>query len=316
MKKFFYLMSILFLLNACDDGDVAVQDISFESATGAICGSLAYKIKGNEVLIINFKDISKALINDQTKPKEPIVLNITDNSVTYRAYNAVPTAANFCGALPPASPIVVEEWTATGGTIEITSTTSKTTSTATTGNINAETIDGYNQLIILRNITFKKPNGEQFYEELRFGNIKSDFTPLNLTFNLQDIERCTDSGNNNLTARNGISTLISFNNITNLIQNTVTTTPRVAAISAPNNLYYRVFTNFDVIASKCALTYATTDTSLKQEWKATSGSVEVITTSSGAVFIHKVYLKGVRFQKGNSEFYLGDDFLLGEISTN
>lgn len=316
MKKFLYLFSILFLINACDDGDVAVQDISFESATGAICGNLAFKIKDNEVLIINFKDITKSLINDQTKLKVPILSNIPENSITYRAYSGVPTAANFCGALSPAAPFVIEEWTATGGTIEITSTISKTTSTATTGNTNAETIDGYNQLIILRNVTFKKPNGEQFYEELRFGNLKLDFVKLDFTvFNLQDLEKCTTSGNKNLTAKNGISSLISFDNVTNLIQNTVTTTPRIATISVTNNLYYRVFDNLNLSTYNCALTYAATDTSVKQEWKASTGIVEVTTTQTGAQFIHNVVLKGVKFKQGNSEFYLGDSFKLGEIKT-
>jgi hypothetical protein len=317
MKKFFGLLALLFLINSCDDGDVAVQDISFENATGAICTNLAYKIKGNEVLIINFADIKKAFIDDQTIANKPISLNIADgNSVTYRAYNDVPTASNFCGALPPASPIVVEEWTATGGTIEITSTISKTTSTATTGNTNQETIDGYNQLIILRNVTFKKPNGDQFYEEFRFGTIKPDFTRLNFEiFKQQTIEKCET--NNNLTSKNGITSLISFDNSSGIIQNsaTIVGSPRVATISPTNNLYYRVFDNLNFITYKCATSYLTTDSTLKQEWNATSGTVEVTTESSATNFIHKVRLKGVKFKKGNTEFYLGDDFELGEFET-
>lgn len=315
MKNFFGILFLLFLINACDDGDVAVQDISFESATGAICTNLAYKIKGNEVLIINFADITKALVNEQTETNKPISLNIADgNSVTYRAYNDVPTAANFCGALPPASPIVVEEWIATGGTIEITSTISKTTSTTTLGNINQETIDGYNQLIILKNVTFKKPNGDQFYEEFIFGNIKKNYSQLNFD-SLKEIgiKKCNSTTNFNLT--NKIATnLISINTASNLILDSVTTSPRIASISATNTLFFRVFKILDLTNYECATSYPTSE-NLLEEWKATSGTVEVTTESIGNAFIHEVRLKGVKFKKGNSEFYLGDNFLLGKIES-
>ena len=318
MKKLFGLLSLLFLINSCDDGDVAIQDISFENAAGAICGNLAYKIKGNEVLIINFADIKKAFKDDQTIAKEPISLNIADgNSVTYRAYNDVPAASNFCGALPPALPIVVEEWIATGGTIEITSTISKTTSIATTGNTNQETIDGYNQLIILRNVTFKKPNGDQFYEEFRFGTIKTNFSQLNFDlFKVESIEKCGGIIYN-LTSKIGTTNLISIDNISELTPNVITTvgSPRIAVISANTNLYYRVFEGLNQTNYKCKTSYLATDPTLKQEWKATSGTIEVNTEKIGAKYIHKVSLKSVKLKKGNSQFNLGDDFELGKIET-
>ncbi len=317
MKKLFGLLSLLFLINSCDDGNVAVQDISFENATGAICGNLAYKIKGNEVLIINFADINKAFFDDQTITKKPITLNIADgNSVTYRAYNDVPTASNFCGALPPASPIVVEEWIATGGTIEITSTISKTI-TATSGNTNQETIDGYNQLIILRNVTFKKPNGDQFYEEFRFGTIKKNYSQLNFDlFKVEPIEKCGGIIYN-LTSKIGATNLISIDNISELTPNEITPvgSPRIAVISTNTNLYYRVFEGLNLTNYKCKTSYLTTDPTLKQEWKASSGSIEVNTEKIGAIYIHKVSLKSIKLKKGNSEFNLGDDFKLGKIET-
>ena len=213
---------------------------------------------------------------------------------------------------------MVEEWTATGGTIEITSTISKNNSTATTENTNAEQIDGYNYLIIFKNITFKKPSGEQFYEEFRFGNFKPKYDLLNFAvFKEQIIEQCDDLNNvnnKNLTVRNGVTSMISFDNKPDLIQNVVTVegSPRTSAISADNNLFFRIFTtNFDTTESKCRQKYLPTEYS--QEWKAVSGKVEVVTTQqSSNVYIHKIYLVGIKFNKGNSEFYLGDKFYLGE----
>ena len=310
MKKFFGFIVLLFLINSCNDGDVAVQDISFESVGGLSCGNLTYKIKGNEVLILNIAAEEKAFQNDQTLSNAPKIYIIGEkNSVTYRAYNGVPTGNNFCGALPPASPIVIEEWTAISGTIEVSTTLIKTITETT----NAETITGYNHLVLLKNITFKKPNGEQFYEEFRFGNYKTDFPVLNFTVFTEPIEKCSTS--NILTSKNGSTSLISFDNTNNLIQNTVTTTgnPRVGTISATNNLYYRVFSAINLTGYKCAASYLPAD--YLQEWKAISGTVEVTTTQSNLLFIHKVRLKSVKLKKGNSEFSLGNDFSLGEIQT-
>ncbi len=312
MKKFFGILFLLFLINACDDGDVAVQDISFEDVEGLKCNEngIVYKIKGNEVLILNIPKDSLAFKDDQTIANKPRIYAINSNTtVTYRAYNSVPTGANFCGAIPPATPIVIEEWTAIGGTIEITTTISKTTDETT----KAETITGYNHLVILKNVTFKKPNGEQFYEEFRFGNYKTTITPLSFTVFTNDIKKCING--TNLTSNNGVISLISFDNNSDLIQSILTNgTPRIATISTANNLYYRVFVGLSQSTDlACTKTFLPTDTTLQQEWKATSGSVEVTTESIGNAFIHTVRLKGIKLKKGNSEFYLGDDFLLGQI---
>lgn len=314
MRKFFGILFLFFLINACDDGDVAVQDISFEQVEGLKCNDngIVYKIKGNEVLILNIPKDSLAFKDDLTIVDKPRIYSINSNTtVTYRAYNSVPTGANFCGAIPPATPIVIEEWTAIGGTIEITSTITKTTDETT----KAETITGYNHLVILKNITFKKPNGEQFYEEFRFGNYKTTITPLNFTVFTNNIKKCNNGTSSNLTSNNGLSSLISFDNNPDLIQPILTNgTPRVATISTNNNLYYRVFGGLSQTTDlTCAKTFLSTDTTLQQEWKATTGTVEVTTSPNGAAFIHEVRLKGVKFKKGNSEFYLGDNFLLGKI---
>jgi hypothetical protein len=311
MKNLIAFLVLLFLIVSCNDGNVAVQDISFDNVTGSNCVNLSYKIKGNEVLIIKFDDISKAYLLDQTPIDKPIILNIdAKNPVTYRVYNGVPTAANFCGnQLPPAEPIVVEEWTATSGTIEITTTVSKSTNTTT----NATTINGYNNFVQLKNITFKKPNGDQFYETFNFGNINVAITPLNLSFD-QPIEKCASS--QIFTSKIGVVALMSIENSgINLIDKVVTpiNNPRTIVLNSTNNkLFYRVFENLDVLNYKCKTTFLGTD-DMTQEWIASTGSIEVETTESGGQYTHKFFLKGVNLIKQNSDFYLGDNFYLGQI---
>lgn len=316
MKKFFGFVVIIFFFNACNDGDVAIQDISFENVIGANCDKTVYKIKGNEIIFFKITEDDLAFINDQTEKDIPRKYFINSkNTVTYRTYNSAVTGANVCAA-GTATPSLVEEWTATGGTIEITSTVSKTIGSATIENANSETIDGYNMLVIFKNVTFKKPNGEQFYEEFRFGNFKPSFNTLSFSeFSQQPIKKC--STNSNLTSKIGLSSLISFDNsVSGLILNSPTpiNSPRTVTITGSNKLFYRVFENLNLNTYECAKIYLATDTTLKQEWVATTGSVEVTTTTSGGSFIHKIYLKGVKFKRGNSEFYLGDKFLLGELT--
>lgn len=313
MKKYFAFFIVILINIACNDGNIAVQDISFDSVAGFNCGNISYKIKGNEVLIIKYDDISKAYLTDQTLPNAPTSLVISAaNPVTYRVYNAPPTAANFCGSpVPPATPIVVEEWTATSGTIEITTTIAKMTDTAT----NATRISGYNNLVFLKNVTFKKPNGDQFYETFSFGNMSLSINQLNLTF-ADDIKQCLAP--KILTAKIGAVALMSFDNSDNLIQNIATTAGnrRISTInSTTNKLIYRTFSALDPANYLCKSAFLPAD-SLVDEWKAVSGTVEVETTQTGLLFSHKVFLKGVKFVRKNSDFYFGDDVQVGKIETN
>jgi hypothetical protein len=62
---------------------------------------------------------------------------------------------------------------------------------------------------------------------------------------------------------------------------------------------------------------------LNQEWIANNGDstlgtgiIEVsTTTSTPGFFLHTIRLKKVTMTKGNSNFYLGDDYLYGTIIT-
>lgn len=313
MKKFFVYIIIIVLNFSCNDGNLKVQDISFDNVTGSNCGNLSYKIKGNQVLIIKFDDITKVYKPDQTLTNAPLTFPISSvNPVTYRVYSGVPSSVNFCSTpVPPATPIVVEEWIATSGSIEVTSTVSRSTNATT----NATTITGYNNFVQLKNVTFKKPNGDQFYETFSFGNISVAITPLNITFP-DDIKQCATP--KILTSKIGSVALMSFDNLDNLIQNIATNTgnPRVSVInSTTNKLLYRTFSVLDLNNYLCKTTFTPADTML-QEWKAISGKVEVETTQTGALFTHKVTLKNVKLVWNNSDFYLGDKFELGKLETN
>ena len=308
MKRLLALIILMYFINSCDDGNVTVQNISFESIDGAACNSIVYKIKNNEIMFVQIADFAAAFLNDQTLLNQPRVLNIGNgNAVSYRSYNGLASAANICSSPPATKPDVIEEWTATGGTIEITTTINKSVNTTT----NATTIAGYNHFIVFKNITFSKPNGIQFYDVFNFGFYKTTLTTqLNVNFPT-NFQVCTSGTNNIISNRIGNGTLISYANVPNNINNTVGV--KTAAISATNPLYYRLFSALDTNSYLCSSTFTAAANTLTQEWTATSGTVEIKTETSGPTsFKHTLTLKNVNLARGNSTFYLGDSFSLGE----
>jgi hypothetical protein len=316
MKKIIALLTLFVFINACDDGNLEVKNIDFENVNAQKCSSkdVIYKVKDSEILYIEIP--STTFLNDETIENSPITLPISSTvKVTYRQYSGSVTQANVCPTVPSATPNVTEEWIATAGTIQITSTAIKTTNTTT----NATKITGYKHYIVFKNITFQKPNGNQTYETYVFGNYTTSVSALAFGFNDQANKSTCD---NKVFNFNG-SEALTFNssNFATLFDNSVTTIPRTALISTENKLSYRLYNNVISNAYFCTTPPPATPL-LLQEWNAvdgvlnTNGIIEVTTTTFGTGFQHTIRLKKVTLKKGNSTFTLGDDYLFGSFITN
>ncbi|MNL40666.1 hypothetical protein D3C87_1630330 [compost metagenome] len=101
--------------------------------------------------------------------------------------------------------------------------------------------------------------------------------------------------------------------------------PRIGVINSTattNNLYYRTYATNLPTPTQGYYCQEKTPTSpiVKDTWVGVagvtnvSGIIEVTTTSSLKVFTHKVVLKNVTLQKGNSTFKLATEFLLGNVT--
>ncbi len=316
MKKIISLLALLMLSYSCDDGDLEIKNIDFSEVTAQKCSEkdVIYKIKDKEMLVLSIP--ASTFINDETPLDSPIVLSINStNQVVYRQYNSDVSSDNICPTIPSATPSLLEEWNATAGTIEITSTAIKTTDATT----NATRITGYKHYIVFKNITFQKPNGTQVYETFVFGNYTTSITSLPFAFDeLADKSSCSDVIYN----FNG-SEVLSLNtaNYASLFENTVTTTPRIALIDDTTVLKYQLFNNVITNDYFCASTTPTSPL-LMQEWvgvngvSGTSGIIEVTTSTYGTGFQHTIHLKNVSLKKGNSTFTLGNDYLFGSFIVN
>lgn len=319
MKKALSLLVLLALFNACDDGDLTQEDISFEDVTltqSCSANNVIYKLKENEALIM---EIAKTNFpTELTAVNDTIELNIsaTANRVVYRFYNGTVTTANICETIAPATPVITDQWTATAGTIRIVTTPIKTLNETN----NSTRITGYNHNIVLIDVTFAKEVGTQVYETFPFGNYTTSVANLPFNFD-QTLEKCTSS--NDVYNFNTSEALI-LNIDPSLIANEATplNSPRTGLIGTTTNVFtYRLFSNLLTADYFCQSTTPTTP-AVNQEWNGVAGIsgengiIEVTTTTNGPnSFKHTIVLKKVSLQKGNSSFSLGDSFTLGELFT-
>jgi PBP1b-binding outer membrane lipoprotein LpoB len=312
MKRVVSLLVFALLLNGCDDGDLIQEDISFEDVATQNCttNNIIYKLKDTEALIL---EVVGFTFPTETKSQE---LDISaSNRVLYRFYNGTVTSSTICETIPPATPIVVDQWTTSGGKIVINTTAVKTTNTTD----NSTKITGYNHNITFKNITFVKSNGTQVYETFPFGDYVISATPLPFAFN-KTLEQCSSS--KQLYDYNSSEALI-LDIDPALIVNEATplNTPRTGLISdTKNKLTYRLFSGLLTGAYFCNTTFPATP-AVSEEWIAVagvaneSGIVEVTTTTLGTGFKHTVVLKKAKMKKGSSDFILGDNYIYGELLT-
>jgi len=331
MKKYACLLFFALLLNGCDDGDLTVDSVDFDSVTAQSCDTinrLIYKLKNQESLLLQLPPNS--IKNDATVDGSPIVYNIDANGngsyrFLYRAYDGAVATVNICGTIPPKTPNVTEEWVAVSGQIVIISTQDFDTD-ATTG---ATKITGYTHNINLKNVTFSKPSGiQQVQEDFSFGNFKTTLlNPVSISFTDSNAGYCATA--KKIYNDNGTSAVIIKNFDDSLIKNEVTPVnqPRTRVINATattNNVTYETYGGtLPAVTDNYFCAGQTSSPPISSTWVANTGSstnqtgiIEVTTTQEANVFRHKVVLRNTTFQKGNSSFTPGTSFLIGTFVTN
>jgi len=324
MKRFFGFLLLLMVISSCDDGDVEVESFDFSNANSVTCGSgtqdfFIYKISGNEVLLIEL-DENTIFLNQVTEEGLPRTVEIpTLAKVIYRLYDAAVQPSTLCSVIPPSTPKVLQEWTATGGTIEITTNIVNPIIEAT----GASLITKYNHTITFRNIVFDKGNGqEQRNEEIIFGTYQTNnpYAPIN--FDGLELKKCTNSnlilkfsGNQAITLDLDTETYNSL--IIN--ESTLTNAPRVAYVNETNTFSFRVFNAILDENTICSNSLPTEiETWISQNGVVnSSGIIEVETVSNGPNFVHTITLKKVILTNDDAsqKFTFGNAYKLGEYTT-
>jgi hypothetical protein len=320
MKRFLSLLIFVLVLNGCDDGNLNLETISFDSTTTQSCitNNLIYKLKDKEALLLEIPQTT--FVNEPTNPNNPISIDINNSNyrLVYRFYNGTVSSDNICSTIPPATPLVTDQWTATSGKIEIITTAIKSINTTD----NSSRITGYNHNISFRNITFARNSGNQVYETFPFGDYKTTITPLVLGFD-QVVEQCTTSKQIYNYVSSEALTIDSID--PSLIVNVETplNTPRTGLIgSTTNKLTYRLYSNGVLTPNYFCGTTVPALPSIKEEWNGvdgvagTSGVIEVTTIKNGtSAYKHTIVIKNATLKKGNNDFKLGDKYIYGELTT-
>lgn len=317
MKKYASLLLFALLLNGCDDGDLKVDTIDFDTVASTTCdttNTLLYKIKDRESLLLQLAPNS--LINDPTIPgEEPLTYPIDNNlyRVLYRAYDGVVGVPNICGIIPPKTPNVIEEWVGTQGKIQITTTQISSVPSEVDGSTR---VTGYNHSIVFKNITFLKPSGPQVEEDYVFGDYKIVITPTPLTFaKPEEAKECpTLKQVYNYNAAFYIM-LQNFDPTLFVNEATPADKPRIRNITATqNNVVYRTLTGVALNNDYFCQVTTPTNPAIKETWNGTNGTVEVSTKITGNIVEHTIVIKDVTLVKGNSSFKLGNNFAMGTIT--
>jgi hypothetical protein len=321
MGKYLGLLMVVLLMGSCDDGDIKVEAINFDTVNASSCGDVIYKLRENEALFFKVSDGITPFVNEVTPIGSPRIFTIGSQVIVkYRGYNGAVTAANLCpDAIQPIFPVATVEWNGIGGNMEVTTTPVMSAPNETTG---ATKLISYNHNIIFKNIIFLKPSGRQIYNEFVFGDYTTPATTLPLAFTPANIHLCA-SGNTLYNAIDGgIEGMFIENLDPSLLSTDILDTPKTGYISATTNkLSYRLFQtalpNGGNDAYFCSSPFPATPV-VNEEWLADPGAnvtgiIEVTTTSNGSAFEHTIRLKGVTFRKGAVSFYFGNDIYFGQL---
>lgn len=294
MKTIWTLLISVFLLTACDDGDIIVEKFKFETASIQKCTSsnTLYKVNDNETLIFSTSEI-----NFPNEEKTATIAINSSNSVTYKRFSESVQASSICDT---PTQTLLETWSAIGGNIEI-------KSTAIYDAVIPTKIIAYNHAITFKNIVFQAPDKQVVYTEYFYGNYRTNVIDLAFDFTTPtDVIDC--SSKNLLYKYNLGKTLLLDVDEATLFQNSVTVpgTPRTALIDGTTNkVIYREYNGGINNTFFCSSITPSTPT-LSSEWLAengvavTSGIIKVVTetTANPSIFKHTIYLYKTTFKNG------------------
>ena len=117
----------LALIISCNDGDLTIETIDFDSittiqtceSTVTTSSTVYFKINGTEALIL---ELQSGVLKNEASAVTISSLIPSQSKITYRAFSDNVSSNYFCDAIPTTTPSVVEEIEATDGEVLVTTT--------------------------------------------------------------------------------------------------------------------------------------------------------------------------------------------------
>lgn len=315
MKKFLGILFAFLVLTGCDDGDATVDSVSFDDSNVALCNNLVFKITENRAMILDFDNVALAFVKDPTPEGTPRSFTVGTNvDVRYRVYSGALSATSLCSSPPPIDPAAILEWPAESGRVEITTVSVPTEPDPVTGQISIAT---YRYSIVLKDLRLKKPDGTtQVFTDYPLGTYQiGPDNALTLDFDPEDVRLCPDTNLVYNAQNNGGKGLFIQNIDVALLDPTVLGTVKSANISNTDNaVVYRLLeSGIPASGNENYFCTGATSPATKEEWRAVSGTIEVVTIIEAGYYKHTIRIKNAWFRKGNSQFFYGPDRLYGEL---
>lgn len=304
MKKLALLLFAGAIFTSCNDGDLVFNDLNFnENVQKCSQKSIYYKLNGNEMLLLNMTGI----INDTI----PLPLNQefetpTSGNILYRQYSGKAVAASICDLIAPATPQVVEEFTVnSAGKIKYKRERriiQKTNDTKVSIN--------YVYSFKFQNIVLSNQDKQIKYEDYNFGEyINSSST---LDFSLGNVINYCDNSD---IVINKDRQIFKINNPEFQLTENVGT--QTVSLSNSNFITFYLLNQVINYNEACDLNFSNPRTEITEEWKATTGTLEIITTANSTVenpevitgYTHTLILKDATFVNGTDSFTITEQTL-------
>ncbi|EAR00927.1 hypothetical protein [Maribacter sp. HTCC2170] len=145
MKNLF-VCCLLAIFISCDDGDLQIETIDFDSVAINTCEStittsstVFFKINGTEALIL---ELQSGVLKNEVSSGSITSLVPSQSKLTYRIFSDKVASNYFCDDIPTTEPLVIEEIEAEAGEVLITTVLAEGTT------------DTYEHTIELNKITF------------------------------------------------------------------------------------------------------------------------------------------------------------------
>jgi len=124
--KNFIVLCFLALFYSCNDGDLQIETIDFDSvgisnceATVTTSSTIFFKLNDKESLIL---ELQSGVLKNEVSSEEITSLVPSQSQVTYRVFSDNVGSDYFCDDIPTTTPLVIEEIEAEDGEILVTTT--------------------------------------------------------------------------------------------------------------------------------------------------------------------------------------------------
>ena len=118
------VLCVIALFVSCDDGDLQIETLDFDSTGISTCEStittsttVFFKLNAKESLIL---ELQSGVLKNEASSDILTSLVPSQSKITYRVFSDNISSNYFCDAIPPTTPLVIEEIEAEDGEVLIT----------------------------------------------------------------------------------------------------------------------------------------------------------------------------------------------------